>query len=265
MGIFNVRITEDYTKRVIVKALNSFDIRTRQKIYTKGASDFKPITGIQVLANRNFTSNADKWQLGTGFTHSSGAIAVSAASPNSLKQNESDQANAIVLGKSYETKFTITNYVSGSAQVRVGNTGTGTSRSANGTFTETILAAGSVSSFEIRALSGDNLVCTLDSISCIIDSLADQTVSIGATKDVDISSMFSDPDVDNRENGIKDKLVITASSGNPDQCGASVYLNTSGVLQLKLTGYATGTPTITLTATDLHGGSVTQTIVVTVS
>ena len=141
MGIFNVRITEDYTKRVIVKALNSFDIMTRQKIYTKGASDFKPIAG----------------------------------------------------------------------------------------------------------------------------TLANQTVSIDAQKDVDISSVFTDPDIGNREVGLIDKLTITASSSNADQCGASVYENSSNVLQLKLTGYATGTPTITLTATDLSGNTATKAITVTVS
>lgn len=141
MGIFNVKITEDARKKVIVQALNSFDIRTVQRIYTEGASDFKPIAG----------------------------------------------------------------------------------------------------------------------------TLANQSVSIDATKDVDISSVFSDPDVDNRETGILDKLVITASSGNADQCGASVYEDSSGVTQLRLTGYATGTPTITLTATDLSGNTATKTITVTVS
>ena len=106
---------------------------------------------------------------------------------------------------------------------------------------------------------------TLDSMSCKLIGLADQTVSIDAQKDVDISSVFSDPDIGNRELGIIDKLIITASSGNRDQCGVSVFEDSSGNTQLRLTGYATGTPTITLTATDISGNTATTSITVTVS
>ena len=262
---YNVRITEDGLKTATPRSLGAVDIKTVQKIYTIGATDFPPITGIQVLANRNFTNNADKWALDGGYTWNSGEIDISTASPNAMKQVEANQDTAIVLGKTYEVVFTITDYVSGIAQVRVGNTGTGADRSANGTFTETIVAAGSVRSFEIRARTGDILICTIDSVSCTTDFLADQTVSIGVTKDVDISSMFSDPDVGNREVGVIDKFVITATSSNADQCGVSVFEDSSGNLQLRLAGHAAGTPTITVTATDLHGNSVSQTITVTVS
>ena len=260
MCIFNVRVTEDATKRVIVKALNSFDIITRQKIYTKGASDFKPNTGIEVLSNGNFAVDSSGWILGSGWVWSNGAIAVTSGDTVGLRQS-----GVVTIGRKYTVTLKISDYSLGIIIPRVGATGIGAARSGNGTFSESIIAAGDTK-FYIYGGTGGNLpTLTVDSISCVEDSLSNQTVSIGAQKDVDISTMFSDPDVDNRELGIIDKLVITASSDNADQCGASVYEDSSGNTQLRLVGYAAGTPTITLTATDLHGNSVTQTMVVTVS
>ena len=128
-----------------------------------------PTTGAEALTNGGFDNNADKWALESGYTWNSGAIDISTASPKAMRQVEANQAVPIVLGKAYEVIFTITNYVSGKAQVRVGNTGTGADRSSNGTFTETIVAAGSVRSFEIRARVGANLICTIDTVSCTVD------------------------------------------------------------------------------------------------
>ena len=266
MTLFNVKVTEDATKKVIMQALNSFDIRTKQNIYTLGASKFTPLTGSQVLSNREFTNNADQWALGSGWVYSDGKIVVTSGDTIGLTQVSGDQQNAIVDAKTYEVIFTISDYSNGAVTPRVGSAGVGTARSANGTFTESIVAAGNLSFFMYGSTGGGNLFSgSIDIISCTVDFLDNKSVSIGATLDVDISSMFTDPDVGNRETGVMDSLVITASSSNADQCGASVFKDSSGNTQLRLTGYATGTPTITVKATDLHGGSVNQTIVVTVS
>ena len=225
MSIFNVKVTENDTFKVIPKALNSFDIKTVQRIYTYGASNFSPIVtlGAESLLNENFDSNSNGWSLAGGWSWNSSAIDTSGSS-GSLTQDVGQHVIPIVVGNTYRTSYTITNYSSGSVRLKIGNI-QGVTRSSNGTYTEDI-SVSSGTSFGIFNVSGTQ-VMTLDSMSCKLIGLADQTVSIDAQKDVDISSVFSDPDIGNRELGIIDKLIITASSGNKDQCGVSVFENSS--------------------------------------
>lgn len=96
-------------------------------------------------------------------------------------------------------------------------------------------------------------------------TLPNKSVGIDATTDIDITTVFVDPDVGNREEGLIDKLVITAVSDAPDECGVSIYIDSSDKVQMRLTGYKTGTPTITITATDLSSNTATKAITVTVS
>ena len=83
------------------------------------------------------------------------------------------------------------------------------------------------------------------------DTIEDQTVEAGAEVTVDVSAAFSDPD--------DDDLTYEATSDTPDIATASV----SGS-EVTVGGVAAGTATVTVTATDPGGLSVSQTFDVTV-
>ena len=173
-----------------------------------------------------------------------------------MNQVDADQDTPIVLGEKYEVIFTISDY-SGSGKVRasVGSTGIGIDRSSNGTFTEIITAAGSPNSFKIQVRSGNNFTGTIDSVFCTL-VFSDQTVSIGATKDVDISSAFTDLDI-NRY----DIISIGATSDDETLCVVTLTSRTN----VRLFGISAGTAVITLTGKDLKGKMITSTFNAVVS
>lgn len=111
------------------------------------------LTVVEILKDANFGNmiynpyfSVDSyWTKGTGWTISGGKASASAA-PAGGAGNLS-QANGLQAGRSYEVTFTISNYSAGTIRPLAGSTGVGTSRSANGTFTETIVAGGSTSFF----------------------------------------------------------------------------------------------------------------------
>ncbi len=84
-----------------------------------------------------------------------------------------------------------------------------------------------------------------------VGSIPDQTVNVGGTATVDVSSYFTDAD--------GDTLVYTASSSDTAKATVSVSSAT-----ITLTGVAVGTATITVTATDPDSLSVNQTFTATV-
>ena len=83
--------------------------------------------------------------------------------------------------------------------------------------------------------------------------IAEQTVTVGGSEDVDVSSNFTDPDGDDAE------LTYTAASSDSAFATVSVAGST-----LTITGVAKGTANITVTATDPGGLLVTQAFAVTV-
>lgn len=116
--------------------------------------------GPELILNGGFDSDT-VWTKGAGFTIALGrASRVPDASSSGLSQ-----PIAFVAGRSYRVVFTVSNYAAGlfAAQFTGGTTRNGTSRTANGTYTETLLANTGNISFRIFASNvtqGD-----LDSIS----------------------------------------------------------------------------------------------------
>lgn len=98
--------------------------------------------GRNLVLNGDFASDT-LWTKGAGWTISSGAAHAAAAAAGQLL---SQSITGLVIGKTYEVTWTLSNYSAGSVRLLVGSSGTGsTTKSANGTFTETCLCAGSTS------------------------------------------------------------------------------------------------------------------------
>ncbi len=87
-------------------------------------------------------------------------------------------------------------------------------------------------------------------------SISNQTVSIGGTKDVDISSAFTDLDTDRY-----DSISIGVTSDDETLCVVTLTSSTN----VRLFGVAAGTATITLTGKDLEGETDTLTFDAVVS
>jgi len=92
----------------------------------------------ELISNGTFDTDSD-WTKGTGWSISGGkAIATSASSGSQLYQN------GLIVGKKYETTFTITDLTSGKFRVLFGDGGnTSGDFTSTGTYTVTFTAAGS--------------------------------------------------------------------------------------------------------------------------
>jgi len=134
------------------------------KLTEKQYDDYQELfdgTGIEELVTNGGFDTDTSWTKGTGWTISGKASSDGSQSAESLLTQE----RAKTVGVEYVYTFTISDYSAGSIAVRYGTSYTGTSRSANGTYTETLrqlfeynnnaLAAdadfiGSVDNFSVR-------------------------------------------------------------------------------------------------------------------
>ena len=93
--------------------------------------------GNNVIVNGDFATDSD-WNKGTGWTISGGSANCDGnqTGATNLTPNVDNVTNNTV----YKTTYTISNYVSGSIRIKLGNTGQGQYHSANGTYTEEIKA-----------------------------------------------------------------------------------------------------------------------------
>jgi hypothetical protein len=109
--------------------------------YSNGVyASLRPVQtfGPELVTNGDFATDSD-WTKGSGWTISGGkAIATSASSGSQLYQN------GLIVGKKYETTFTITDLTSGKFRVLFGDGGnTSGDFTSTGTYTVTFTAAGS--------------------------------------------------------------------------------------------------------------------------
>lgn len=93
----------------------------------------QPTGGSDVVTNGGFDTDSD-WTKQAGWTITGGK-AVATATTGSMFQT------AVASGKTYQTTYTISEYSAGTIRIQIGNTN-GTTRSANGTYTEILLSAG---------------------------------------------------------------------------------------------------------------------------
>ena len=107
----------------------------------------KNAAGSDLVTNGDFATDT-AWTKGTGWTISAGVADVSGAQGG---DTDLEQGITVTDGDSYEVTFTVLNYTAGTITPRVGGTA-GTARSANGTYTEVIVAgSGSAPELEFRA------------------------------------------------------------------------------------------------------------------
>jgi hypothetical protein len=109
---------------------------------TTTTQSYSSVLNPTIGLGRNIATNGDfstlsPWQAGTGWTVANG-VAHNDGTGSSANLFQSPAVG----GKAYEVTFTISNYVSGSLQPFAG-TSNGTSRSANGTYTETLISSNS--------------------------------------------------------------------------------------------------------------------------
>lgn len=95
------------------------------------------------------------WTKGTGITIASGVASFNVASSQNINQTP----GLITIGKTYRVTFTVLNYASGFVRCNIGNDGT--NRSANGTYTQDIVAANTV----ITITSVGTSVFDIDNVS----------------------------------------------------------------------------------------------------
>jgi hypothetical protein len=104
-------------------------------IFTYATNVFKQIIGGQeYVTNGNFTSSSG-WTLGSGWSISGGQ-AVASSSSAAISQTA---AITIVSGVTYTLTYTVSSFSAGTITPSIGGTA-GIARSANGTYTETIVA-----------------------------------------------------------------------------------------------------------------------------
>ena len=114
--------------------------------------------GAEQVTNGDFATDTD-WTKVTGWSISGGtANALSVGSGQSLSQGTS-----IVASKIYRVDYTVSNFVEGGVYVRVGNSGTGTIRQENGTYTEYITQSGNTTIY-FTAYSGSTTL-SIDNVS----------------------------------------------------------------------------------------------------
>jgi hypothetical protein len=101
-------------------------------VFIKGVGIYKP--SPELITNGGFDTTAD-WTLGNNWTISGGTL--SGAATTSFTY----QADVCVVGYTYLVTYTILNYVSGTVSINCSGVA-GTPRSANGTYTELIVAGG---------------------------------------------------------------------------------------------------------------------------
>lgn len=108
----------------------TFEINGSQAIYDKNT------LGAEKLTNGTFTGSATGWTLGTGWAYSSNTVVKNADGTGTLSQPAVTYSyNIPAIGVTYALTFTISAYSVGSVTPSVGGA-TGTSVSANGTYTQ---------------------------------------------------------------------------------------------------------------------------------
>ena len=168
---------------------------------------YKDLYGPELITNGDFAVD-DNWSKGTGWTISGGK-----ANGNNTT-GDLYQENVVESGKKYKVTYTISNYVSGSIRVEFPNNSySGTLRSANGTYTETILSGGTLVLFDART----SFTGSIDNVSVKEDLSGDFTFSRNsAATRVNAQGLVENVQI------ISDELV---SNGNFSQIGTEEVSN----------------------------------------
>ena len=176
--------------------------------------------GTEEVTNGDFATDSN-WSKGTGWTISGGK-----ANGNNTT-GDLYQENVVESGKKYKVTYTISNYVSGSIRVEFPNNAySGTLRSANGTYTETILSGGTLVLFDART----SFTGSIDNVSVVEDLSGDFTFSrSSAATRVNAQGLVENVQIISSElvsNGNFSQIgTEEVSNGNFSQIGSELVTN----------------------------------------
>ena len=125
-----------------------------KELLTTGA-----MPAVNMLSNGTFTGSETGWTLGTGWAYGTNAVDGTTAS-TAISQASATMNVDIRSGRSYSLTFTVSNRSAGSVQPSIGAV-TGTARSSDGTYTETIVAAADGAALNI---TGTGFTGTIDNV-----------------------------------------------------------------------------------------------------
>jgi hypothetical protein len=157
----------------------------------------------QLVVNADFAAGDDgNWTKGTGWSIGSG---VASCDGTQTANSDLSQSNTLTIGNTYKVTFTISNYSAGAVRCFAGN---GTFRSANGTYTEYLVAAGT--GIAIRANS--DFVGDIDDV-IVIPAIIEQTTT-GMDGASDSAVILTDDDTGAQEAVYDDTTVPNDSNVN---------------------------------------------------
>ena len=122
-------------------------------------SNSASVVAAELVTNGTFAADTD-WTKNTGWTIAAG---VASCDGSQVGDSDLEQDIAFASGNTYTVTYTVSNYSAGNIYTRVG-TGNGTSRSANGTYVETI-TAGAGGKLEFRA--DVNFIGDIDTVTAV--------------------------------------------------------------------------------------------------
>jgi hypothetical protein len=121
-----------------------------------------PEYGSETIINGSFDADSD-WSKGTGWTISGGTASCDGTQTGTTNLNNT-AGNGLLNGKTYRVVYTISGYAGGSISIKLGNTGYGVYHSANGTYTQDLVAG--VTTFPTAQLNADaNFIGSIDNVS----------------------------------------------------------------------------------------------------
>ena len=168
--------------------------------------------GVEKITNGDFSSDTG-WIKGTGWTISGGSLNGS-SSTSSTYQN-----NSLVNGTMYKATYTVSNYVSGSVQIKLGGS-LGQARTANGTYTEYLTATQ-----VITWIVGNNFTGSID--NCSVREVG-QDWTLGTGWSIGEDKAISDGSDTSVSGWLRQNNILTAGKTYTFSC--SVETSDSGLV-----------------------------------
>ena len=131
------------------------------RVNSSGLVETVELLGSDVVINGNFATDSD-WTKGTGWSISGGSANCDGSQTGTTSLTPA--LNNVVNNVTYIVEYTISNYTSGSISIKLGNTGYGAVRTANGTYTEEITAQ--ATTFPRSQINADvDFIGSIDNVS----------------------------------------------------------------------------------------------------
>ena len=200
---------------------------------------YQDALGSELVTNGDFATDSD-WLKGAGWTISGGTA--NAAIP--VASGLTAIVGALTIGTTYKLTYTISNYSAGNIVIQAGWQSSGTSRSANGTYTEYLVCAGDT---KVAFLGTSSFTGSIDNVS-VKEYLGQEVVP-----DSGCGSWLFEPQSTNLAPYSEDFsqwLTISASATDnyatsPDgTTNASRFLTTSTGAYLYLSGISVSNSTV---------------------